>query len=40
MRSRLQTNKTLNDIAKVQIKSKKLTPFGVFFRLWFNLMFF
>ena len=24
----LKTNKTLNDMAKVQIKSEKLTPFG------------
>ena len=27
----LKTNKTLNDMAKVQIKSEKLTPFEVFF---------
>ena len=24
----LKTNKTLNDMAKVQIKSEELTPFG------------
>ena len=27
----LKTNKTLNDMAKVQNKSEKLTPFGGFF---------
>ena len=26
-----KTNKTLNDMAKIQIKSEKLTPFGGFF---------
>ena len=35
----LKTNKTLNDMAKVQNKSEKLTPFGVFFRLWLSLWF-
>ena len=35
-----KTNKVLNDMAKIQIKSEKLTPFGVFFRLWSNLMLF
>ena len=29
--SAAKNNKTLNDMAKVQIKSEKLTPFGVFF---------
>ena len=38
--STAKNNKTLNDMAKVQIKSEKLTPFGVFFRLWSNLMLF
>ena len=38
--SAAKNNKTLNDMAKVQIKSEKLTPFGVFFRLWSNLMLF
>ena len=28
-----KTNKTLNDMAKVQIKSEKLTPFGGFFSI-------
>ena len=28
-----KTNKTLNDMAKVQIKSEKLTPFGVYTNL-------
>ena len=28
-----KTNKTLNDIAKIQIKSEKLTPFGGFFSI-------
>uniref|UniRef100_UPI004025EB01 hypothetical protein n=1 Tax=Prevotella sp. TaxID=59823 RepID=UPI004025EB01 len=28
----LITNETLKDLAKVQIKSEKLTPFGGFFR--------
>ena len=36
----LKTNKTLNDMAKIQIKSEKLTPFGGFFLLWSNLMLF
>ena len=36
----LKTNKTLNDTAKIQIKSKKHTPFGDFFQLWSNLMLF
>ena len=36
----IKTNKTLNDMAKVQIKSKKLAPFGGFFRLWSNLILF
>ena len=27
----IKTNKILNDMAKVQIKSEKLTPFGGFF---------
>ena len=36
----LKTNKTLNDMAKVQIKSKKLAPFGGFFRLWSSLILF
>ena len=27
------TNKTLNDMAKIQIKSEKLTPFGGFFSI-------
>ena len=27
----LKTNKTLNDMAKIQIKSEKLTPFGGIF---------
>ena len=26
----IKTNKTLNDMAKIQIKSKKLAPFGGF----------
>lgn len=30
--SHLKTNRTLNDMAKVQIKSEKLTPIGGFFR--------
>ena len=34
----LKTNKTLNDTAKIQIKSKKHTPFWDFFQLWSNLM--
>ena len=29
----LKTNKTLNDTAKIQIKSKKHTPFGDFFSI-------
>ena len=29
----LKTNKTLNDMAKIQIKSEKLTPFGGFFSI-------
>ena len=29
----LKTNKTLNDMAKVQIKSEKLTPFGGIFSI-------
>ena len=29
----LKTNKTLNDMAKIQIKSKKHTPFGDFFSI-------
>ena len=33
-----KTNKTLINMAKIQIKSEKLTPFGDFFRLWRNLM--
>ena len=28
-----KTNKTLNDMAKLQIKSEKLTPFGGFFSI-------
>ena len=28
-----KTNKTLNDMAKIQIKSEKLTPFGGFFSI-------
>ena len=28
-----KTNKTLNDIAKIQIKSEKLTPFGGIFSI-------
>ena len=28
-----KTNKTLNDIAKIQIKSEKLTPFGGLFSI-------
>jgi len=36
----IKTNKTLNDMAKVQIKSEKLTPFEGFFRLWSNLILF
>ena len=31
--SLLKTNKTLNDMAKVQIKSEKLTPFGGIFSI-------
>lgn len=29
----LKTNETLNDTAKIQIKSKKHTPFGDFFSI-------
>ena len=29
----LKTNKTLNDMAKVQIKSDRLTPFGGIFSI-------
>ena len=29
----IKTNKTLNDMAKVQIKSEKLTPFGGIFSI-------
>jgi hypothetical protein len=29
----LKINKTLNDMAKIQIKSEKLTPFGGFFSI-------
>ena len=29
----LKTNKTLNDMAKIQIKSEKLTPFGGIFSI-------
>ena len=29
----IKTNKILNDMAKVQIKSEKLTPFGGFFSI-------
>lgn len=29
--SHLKTNRTLNDMAKVQIKSEKITSFEVFF---------
>ena len=29
----LKTNKTLNDMTKIQIKSEKLTPFGGFFSI-------
>ena len=36
----LKTNKTLNDMAKVQIKSEKLTLLEEYFRLWSNLMLF
>ena len=36
----LQTSiaKSPNDMANVQIKSEKLTPFEDFFRSWINLM--
>ena len=30
----------MNDTAKIQIKSKKHTPFGDFFQLWSNFMLF
>ena len=32
-----KTNKTLNDMAKVQIKSEKLTPFGGIFSIIDNI---
>ena len=35
-----EPNKILNDIAKIQIKSEKLTLLEDFFLLWSNLMLF